>query len=496
MADIKQRFVVEADEGIAKLKAVSEATIAVGDATETAGEATEGATPKIRENSKAMEEAGDRVADMVTQWVSFGAVVPAIISWLDEINKKMIEGNKIAIELGKNMQGLSANIGGKEAYKLTDDLIGIANQSGFDDKGMMELGDFVSAATDMRPDMSEVERIELAQQAALMQRATGVGGSRGFALINTIGQNYSLTDAQSVDFATGLLNSGMSESVITDFASKGADPKFMALAYAAREKLPIDVGGRQVNSLIAAVRKDDGKGGIAPELAEIGITEQMTPYQRFEQVLSAHKSGQINDAQRYSMLGGQTTEAFVRAVAPIAADRQAVDDAMAGLLDPDLAEGEVAKKLENPNYRRYERDNRRRLMVWTDKYKSKVNQGEQLEQAEADFDVEDTPGWMRKLGKPFVQFHAWAQGSDEGVENADKNNRSRIDQIIGRDPVKAMQLAASEDELRKVMPRGVGESGSDGTGGAVIIHQQINITNSTVNTKDPIADKSPAQEQD
>jgi len=103
---------------------------------------------------------------------------------------------------------------------------------------------------------------------------------------------------------------------------------------------------------------------------------------------------------------------------------------------------------------------------------------------------------MRKLGKPFVQFHAWAQGTDEGVEIADKNNRSRIDQIIGRDPVKAMQLAASEDELRKVMPRGVGESGSDGTGGAVIIHQQINITNSNVNTKDPIADKSPAQEQD
>jgi len=67
-----------------------------------------------------------------------------------------------------------------------------------------------------------------------------------------------------------------------------------------------------------------------------------------------------------------------------------------------------------------------------------------------------------------------------------------LDLMIGKDP----RIEASEAELRKVMPQGYGESGSDGTGGAVIIQQQINITNSNVNTKDPIADKSPAQEQD
>ncbi len=533
--DIKFKVGIEADQAIDGLKQVAQGTKNLNEDVADSGKTASGVSGDLRKLSNATQDlreanakasrsvndvsdslgeqsstasrAGASIADMATQWAGAIALGPAIFSMLDGINERLKEGARLSAEMGKNMQGLSANIGGNEAHKLTDDLINIAADSGFDKQGMMQLADFMESATNLRPNMNAHQRKALAEQGALLQRATGKGGDQAFQLINTVAQNYNMTDAQATDFVTGLLGGGMNESTIADFASKGADPKFIAAAYAARERLPLNVGGGQINSLIAAMRKTDTEGYLAPELEDIGITEEMPPWQRVERAFAARSAGEINEGQFYKLMGGQSTEAFVRAIAPEMTRAGAVDEALAALLDPDLAESAVARKLANPDYRRHERMNRAQLRTDVAKYKQAMsNVGEGQMQAEAELEAEGVPKWMQKLGTPWIWGHSFLNSSDEAVNNLDGANLDEIYKMTGRyqeiqDRVQQRISDPNNINLNDLPPapnggslRGRGALDVMLRGAAPSINYIItNLNGCNIDTRSPLADMSPNQ---
>jgi len=255
------------------------------------------------------------------------------------------------------MRGLAVNVGGKRSDELMGEINAIATNNKFNTQGRAQLVEAATALTDFRPDATNDQITATLGNLAMFQRATGVGGQEGFRTINSLQANLGLAEDEAVDVATTLVNSGFEAQTVQQLAERGGNVgglDFMALLLAARgQGLNVAQSGEQVETLIGALTRRGADGGLAPELADLGVNGNMSLTQRLAFLSEGRRSGRVSRGQFERAIGGAQNLKVVaplqRALASPGAlasaratlgDDQAVENAIAALLESDTVQSQ------------------------------------------------------------------------------------------------------------------------------------------------------------
>jgi hypothetical protein len=343
-------------------RATARETRTLGDETATAGRRTGEAGETIEKTRGRLGGLGDSVKGMVGSWLSFTLIVSTIVAGFRDITSAARDALNAVVELGKNIRGLSANVGGKLADEVVTDINKISLASGFDVAGRNQLIEAIAAQTDVDPSLGRAQLRQSAARLAQLQRATGVGGEAGFDVVQSLQATFGLTQQQAVDQAAVLLNSGLEAQSIQDLAEKAGPvggQELLARLLAARGEVNLGRAGRALPTIISALTRREADGSLAKSLAGVGISEDQTLVQRIDLLAEGTQSGRINQAQFEQAIGGAEN---LRLFAPLARARAGQAEAERALATGTAVQ-EIQKLRQSENVRIAERQQQRELRI-------------------------------------------------------------------------------------------------------------------------------------
>jgi len=405
---LKTKITVDADDAVRDLNRTTAETREYADETTRAGDKTDQASTQIKRTGSSLRGLRDSVSGMVTSWLSFTAIVGTIVAGFREIAGSARDALKAVVDLGKNIRGLSANVGGKVADEVVSDINQISLTSGFDVGGRNELIAAIAAQTDVNPDLGRAELRKSAERLAQLQRATGVGGSTGFETVQSLEATFGLTQQQAVDQAAVLLNSGLGASTIQDLAEKAGPvggQELFARLLAARGEVNLGRAGRSLPTLISALTRRGTDGELADELTGVGITEDQTITERIDLLGSLSGSGRITQGQFEQAIGGAQN---LRLFAPLVRASARQDEARQALLTGTAVE-ETQKLRQSQFVQIAERQQQRELR---EKLAEENGAGAGLVEGFEDFQIE-----LAERGRGSTARGALASLTGPGTQN-------------------------------------------------------------------------------
>ena len=342
--ELKYRFTAEGGEVKRELRETAEGLEGVGKATDRVGQTAD-------VTSGSLSRLSGSFGNLLSSWFGIAAVATAIIGFFKELAASAAESARAVADLGRGMRGLAANIGGERADRVLSGINAIARDMRFGPEGRSQLVEAAGALTDFREGLSNEQIDASLRNLAMLQRATGVGGQEGFRTANALQANLGLSESEAVDAATTLLNSGFEASTVQQLAERGGNVgglEFMALILAARSKgLNIAQSGRQSETLVAALNRRGPDGGLAPELARAGVTDQMGLVARLGAISSARAAGTITQGQFDAAIGGAQNIDLVAPLQRAMADPAALARARLSLRDDRAVETAVDSILQS-----------------------------------------------------------------------------------------------------------------------------------------------------
>lgn len=354
-----------AEEVERKLKDVAAAEEHVGKQAVDSGRQADEASRGHSRFRRAIDGVGSSIRGLTTSWLGLAALTGAILAFFRELASAAAASAQAIADIGRGMRGLAVNVGGERADTLLGEINAIARDSKFDTEGRAQLVEAATALTDFRPDATNDQIVASLKNLAMLQRATGVGGQEGFRTVNSLQANLGLAEDESVDVATTLLNSGFEAQTVQQLAERGGNVgglDFMSLILAARGKgLNVAQSGEQIETLIGSLTRRGADGGLAPELAGLGVTGNMTLNQRLAFLVQARDSGQISRGQFETAIGGAQNLKIVSPLARALTDPAAMTSARAQLGDDQAVENAIAALLESEAIQAEERANARDL---------------------------------------------------------------------------------------------------------------------------------------
>lgn len=379
MADeIKQKITVEADEAVRNVNKLSAAEKGMADETRKVDDAARGA-------ADGLDQKGQSVVAMATKIAASVASLQVFLKVVTDIEERAKGAAAAVAELGESSKGLSVNVGGELANEVVDQITAISADNKFGPGDRDELIEATTAITDLRDDQTKPQLVNFAKNAALLKRVTGIGGKQAALTIQAIAANFGVSDDIAVDAAANLINSGFDPAGVQRLATSGAGKDFASLTLASRaEGVNLQRSSRQVNALVENLLKTDESGNVAKPLADVGVTDEMIAFERFEFLAEGLESGRIPEAQFRAIVGGQATAEVVPGFLKAIGKPGVFQAAQRAMFDPRSAENQLARLQDNPKVRAAERAKLRELMVQVSLEESSMSGvGESIAQGEA-----------------------------------------------------------------------------------------------------------------
>jgi len=149
-----------------------------------------------------------------------------------------------------------------------------------------------------------------------------IEGSGTGTLLQSLESRLGITGEDAINQATGLLNAGLSPSVLTSILERAGDaggPELLDLLFAVRDQVDLASGGEAIGSVIGALNRRGPDGRLDESLRQIGVTDDQGLVQRLGTIGQAFASGEITEGQFQQALGGaeglRLGPAFAREVA-------------------------------------------------------------------------------------------------------------------------------------------------------------------------------------
>jgi len=405
--------------------------------TRQAGREADRTTGDMDGLSRGTDRVRDSIGQKIKGWLSFIALSGTIVTTVREITSFVKDQVKAVAELGKELRGLTANIGGKESAEVFRRVTDIAAENRFSVAGRQKLLEGVTSLTDARPGLT-VNQIEAeAKRLATLQRATGVGGASAQQVLLSAQENLGLTSDQSVDFATAAINSGVTPEALDEIIQRGGNvgglDAVAALIGARETGLNVSKAGRSIPSLIAALTRRTPDGQLADELTAVGITEEQSLIQRLQTIQQARAAGTISQGQFETSIGGAQN---LRLVGPLlrAIETGAFERSRQALLDPNAAENTIAELQRNPFVRAQERKNVRDLLEQSQR-EFLSPRAEILAQTEAEFPQSGTARFFTNIGRAPQLINP----GEQDLETQTRINQRNIGDLVGRSVDDALQ---------------------------------------------------------
>ena len=340
MADprpIKQSVEVEADT--TKLKKHTEATKELGDTTEKSGRKMSDTSRDANRLSNGLGALQGGISNVIGLWSKFVAGAAGAIAIMKELIDTAKRSADAIAQLGTQISGFSANVGGSRADRLIPTITSIAKEQNIGIQGREQLFEALTSETDVNTELTNQEIIDRAKGFAQLQRATGIGGTEAQNVTQGLRKRLGYSFDEAIDRSSTLLNSGFTASSLSKLVDRTAEvggEEFLNLAYAARGEL--DLSTAEFDPLISALTRQDANGGLAPELIAAGITKDQSLTQRVAAISQTAATGGIDQAGLRSAIGGAQNERLfnplVRALPGIGTASQAL---AAGTVEDQIA---------------------------------------------------------------------------------------------------------------------------------------------------------------
>ncbi len=332
-----------------------------------AGDALDKTNDAAQRASKSTSNLAAGVMSLVKSWGTFIMTGGAAIAVFRNITASVREALDAVRELGDATQGLATNIGGARADQISRQAYQFASQYSLGSAGARGLIGAAGSMTDLHPDLTNAQIAARLEQVAAVSKAAGVDPGRAFDVVEAAQGTFSMTTEQAADLSTSLLTSGFDPSAATDLiqsAGNAGGVDFISTVMAARGYgLNVSRSGRRIRSVVAALDRRSQDGTLDPDLAALGITDQMGMAQRLALLVALRESGRLTEGQFRAATGGAQLSDIVDPLSRAVGDRQAVLAARAGMLDPDATENAIARQLQSEFVRAADRERNRQLLV-------------------------------------------------------------------------------------------------------------------------------------
>lgn len=344
-------------------QAAAEQSRAAAAATREAGDAAASTGSKSGLASKLLDGFGDAAAGMASKWVAFTAISGAIITAINQIGQAARQSFSAVADLGKAVGDLAGNVGGKTADKMKRKADEVARVEGLGPEGRTELLKSLGAITDKR-EMTPQQMEEYLGLSAKMQAATGVGGEQQARLMHSAMSRLGKSAPEAAGMLTTMLANGAdagSLAPLLDRVGAAGGEDMLGMVYAANKSgLDMNEATRGTTSIIDAMSRTDERGRLDPKLRRQGLTEQMSPTERFRTLAMQYSTGQLDEKGFLGLLGGPAV-AHVALPMAQAVGTQDELNARAELADPRALANELNRQRESKFKQAQELKNRQEL---------------------------------------------------------------------------------------------------------------------------------------
>jgi hypothetical protein len=307
--EIKQRITIEADEAIARLKAVTGLEFELAKKVEGAGEAAKAGAEGTNMLAGSLRSLGTALTGGLT-------LAGAFAMGLREMAKEAKDALAATVELGRQVKGLAANTGAPVATSMVSEVNRLAIQMGFNKSGRNQLLGAVSRYADLKPgaDVDDLKRF--AGAAAMLQRAVpDASGKAAADMLFTLNKAGGLAGPErAAEFAAMAVSSGFDPGAIQQMTQRFGPMgglELVSLLVAAKGEGLVGDSQRQVQGFLGSLDQRDERGRLTRPLRAAGITDKMSIPDRMKALFTARRSGALSEGQFLAAIGGVQNLQFV-----------------------------------------------------------------------------------------------------------------------------------------------------------------------------------------
>jgi hypothetical protein len=306
--EIKQRITIEADEAIARLKALTGLEFELAKGVEKASDAGKEKVGVI-----------DRLTGGIRQWgaalLGVASPLAAVIFAMRQMAAEGREALSVIVNLGKATRNLAGNVGGRVADQTVAEINKVALGMSFTKEGRNQLVAAAGRFTDLSPKAGADDIRRFVHAAATLQRGVPeAGGAVGADLLVTMGKSLNMSPERAADLAALAVSSGYDpaslQQTVQRFGPMGGT-ELISLLVAAKGEGLVGDSQRQAMGFLANLDQRDERGRLARPLRAAGITDKMSMPARMEALFAARRSGALSEGQFMAAIGGVQNLQFV-----------------------------------------------------------------------------------------------------------------------------------------------------------------------------------------
>jgi hypothetical protein len=340
--EIKQRITIEADEAIARLKAVTGLEYELATKVEQAGDASAKSAAKTDQLNKEMS-LGEMATRRFTASMAAFAATGAGVKWiLGEINGEFVKYrdqiNKVlerARGVGEASRQLSGALGAPHAATVRQRVNEESRRYSLSPQQRLDLLRGSAAYADLTPGASPETVRSYVSGAAALASATGVGGEPAARMIAALSKVPGVGTGGAADAAAAMITSGMSPEEVSQMASRfgsAGGESLIGTVLAARQFGLAGDTQRRVLGFLGSLDQRDDRGRLARPLRAAGLSDRQSLVQRLETLAAGRAAGTLSEATFLTAIGGVGNMGVAEALMAGAQARQPLDIRFLGRL--------------------------------------------------------------------------------------------------------------------------------------------------------------------
>ena len=314
-----------------QLDDTADKTRKAGDQAEKTGRSMRGLRSRVGQLTTGLKT-------LVVGWVSLVALQQVVVGFFRAIADAARNAVAAIADLGREVEGLSANIGGSRADRTVDVATRLAMANRIGTAGRTALIGAASAITDRQPDIAQADLEANLGTLARLDRATDLQGAEGANVV------LGLQAALGTDFDTAanraatLANAGFSSGTIQRITEQGGvlegQDLFSLFLAARQEGIDPNTVGEGFLTLRNALSRTDAQGRVAPALRAIGLEPGQPFVEQLRLLRTAQREGRVDLGQLGGTRAQSTAAFFFRALDRLPAARA---DFTGGTIEQELA---------------------------------------------------------------------------------------------------------------------------------------------------------------